>query len=282
METAERRTVEDLDRALRSLATHFKEDAFVVIGSQAALVGWPSTPDGMRITPEIDIYLARMAWWNRQHPDIQADDEIDGLFGRASAFHARYGFYIDGVSPNTAPLPKGWQDRAVFREVAHGDIVITAVAPCIEDLIVSKLRRLDPKDERYVEACIASRGLDLELVKEGIASAPYNEHERQRALSYVDTLTSKKPMRFDPVTAPDFPQDGSHKAIWAKDGLHVFIREFDERSGHYLKPGNPLGPAFRSNSAEAYFVHGRKMSKAQWEQHPDVIGYGQTVRRSTP
>lgn len=278
MKKAERRTIEDLDRALRSLATHFKEDVFVVVGSQAALVGWPSTPDAMRNTPEIDIYLARVTWWEQQNPGQLADFEIEGLFGQGSAFHTQYGFYIDGVSPTTAPLPEGWQLRAVFREVSHNGNLITAVAPCLEDLVVSKLRRLDPKDEEYVEACISSRGLNLDVVRERIQTAPFNEHERLRALCYVDTLRSRKPLQYEPIEAPDFPQDGSHKAIWAKDGLHVFIRELDERSGLYAKPSNPLGPAFKSNSAEAYFVHGRKMSKQQWEQHPDVVAYGQTAR----
>lgn len=57
---AERRTIEDLDRAIRSMASHFKDDAVIVIGSQAALVGWPSTPDAMRNTPEVDMYIAHV------------------------------------------------------------------------------------------------------------------------------------------------------------------------------------------------------------------------------
>lgn len=41
---AEYRTLEDLERAVRSVSTHFNEDVVVVIGSQAALVGFPWTP----------------------------------------------------------------------------------------------------------------------------------------------------------------------------------------------------------------------------------------------
>lgn len=163
----------------------------------------------------------------------------------------------------------------------HNGIVITAVAPCIEDLIVSKLRRLDPKDEDFVEACVATKGLDIDIVRERIYMAPFHDPERVRALRYVDGLKSRKPRKpfqYEKVEAPDYPQGGTHKAIWAKDGLHVFIRELDERSGLYVKVDNPLGPAYKSKSDEAFFVHGKKMSEKMWEQHPDVIAFNQAAK----
>jgi hypothetical protein len=48
------RTLEDLERTVRALATEFKTDRIFVIGSQAVLVGWPEAPTGMRSSPEID------------------------------------------------------------------------------------------------------------------------------------------------------------------------------------------------------------------------------------
>lgn len=269
----ERRTVEDLDRALKSLATHFGEDAFVIIGSQAALVDWPSTPDEMRNTPEIDIYLAREKSWAERNAPALPDFEIEGLFGQRSPFHQKYGFFIDGVSPDTAPLPDGWETRAVFREILHEGKTITAIAPCIEDLVVSKLKRLETKDREFIEGCIRTRGLDLERVRDGLFRAPFDVHHRERALRYLSGLPAKKPMQFDPIEPPEHPQDGSHKPFWKNGGLQVFIRELDEQSGLYIRNSNPLGPAFKSRSAESYFMHGEKMSKSRWEEHPEVIAH---------
>ncbi len=288
---AERRTLADLEQAIRSMASYFEDDAFIVVGSQAALVGWSSTPDAMRDTPEIDIYSAHIRQWEQAHshelgydPDNVgevAHDHVFGLFGEDTPFHHKYGFFIDGVNPNTAPLPIGWEKRAVFREVKNGEATIVAIAPCVEDLAVSKLRRLADKDVNWINACIASRGLDLQKVSEGIRTAPgFNDLEKEHALRYVASLTSRKPFRANPeVQAPPFPQDGSYHAFWSDNGLAVFIREYDEASGKYYKLGNPLGPAAKTASSETYAMHGVKMSKEKWEQHPEVSGFTEGTPR---
>ncbi|SMF22220.1 hypothetical protein SAMN02982917_1044 [Azospirillum oryzae] len=55
-EGQEARTLDDLDRAVRALATHFKCDTTVIVGSRATLVGWPDAPVLFRTSPEIDAY----------------------------------------------------------------------------------------------------------------------------------------------------------------------------------------------------------------------------------
>lgn len=286
----ERRTIDDLDRAVRAMAQHFNDDAVVVIGSQAALVGWPTTPDEMRNTPEIDLYVAHVRQWELQNVgDFDysdemlgeiAHDEVSGFFGEGTQFHQTFGFFIDGVSPRTAALPTGWETRAVFREVKNGDATIVAIAPCLEDLAVSKIRRLAEKDRNWIEACIAARGLDLEKVADGIRNAPgFDDHQRRHALTYVASLTSRKPFRADPpVAAPHYPNDGKHIATWTADGFNVLIRELDPSTGIYYKISNPIGPAGILQGAEFYALHGIKMSRKTWEEHPEV----QAVRPSEP
>jgi hypothetical protein len=291
---AERRTIDDLDRAIRAMATHFNDDAVVVIGSQAGLVGWPSTPDGMRNTPEVDMYIAHVRQWEEANSGLNghvefderfvgeiAHFEVSGFFGEGTLFHQTHGFFIDGVSPRTAALPDGWEKRTVFREVRSGNGIITAIAPCLEDLAVSKLRRKAEKDVSWIEACIASRGLDLQKLAEGIRNAPgYDELQKEYALRYVGSLTSRKPYRADPaVEAPLFPDDGSHHSFWSDNGFAVTIREYDEMSGLYYKLGNPFGPAEKTHSSETYAMHGEKMSKERWERHPDVRAMAGSANR---
>ncbi len=61
-----RRTMADVEKALKALSSYFKEDFFVLVGSQASLISWNSTPDEMRNTPEIDVYLQRFVGGSRK------------------------------------------------------------------------------------------------------------------------------------------------------------------------------------------------------------------------
>src|SRR5215467_7336750 len=120
------RTLEDLERAVRAVATEFKTDKVFIIGSQSILLAWPDAPALMRTSPEIDAYPENAGDWERKerkkHPDEapEASEQINALFGSGSQFHQTHGFYIDGVDQHTARLPDGWQTRAVVRQVPLG------------------------------------------------------------------------------------------------------------------------------------------------------------------
>jgi hypothetical protein len=137
------RSLEDLDRTVRAIATEFKADTIYIIGSQGILLAWPDAPTTMKASPEIDAYPANAKAWEaeekRKHPDEspEASEHIDALFGSGSHFHRSHGFYIDGVDENTARLPSDWQTRAVIRSVAVDGRSVIAIAPCPDDLIVS-------------------------------------------------------------------------------------------------------------------------------------------------
>ena len=51
--------------------------------------------------------------WHDSRP-LQAPelaDRIDGAIGEGSQFHQTYGYYAQGVGPETALLPQGWINR---------------------------------------------------------------------------------------------------------------------------------------------------------------------------
>jgi hypothetical protein len=188
------RTIADLDRTVRTIATEFKADAVVIIGSQAILIGWPDAPHAMTLSPEIDAFPENAAAWETQqrsdYPDEkpEASEHINALFGEGSQFHETHGFYIDGVDKSTAMLPVDWRSRAIARKVAVGRRVVMAIAPCPEDVVVSKLARLDEKDRRFVEAFHAVRPLDPEVIELRIRSSPMQPAIADRAVAYVRTL----------------------------------------------------------------------------------------------
>jgi hypothetical protein len=190
------RTEEDLQRVVRALAREFETDTVFIIGSQAILMSWPDAPSIMRGSPEIDAYPANAKVWEIAEGGKgdgiprEASEHIDGLFGSSSAFHRAHGFFIDGIDENTAKLPKGWNTRAIVRRLDVDGRMVKAVAPAPEDLIVSKLARLDDKDKAFVEAYHGARPLDIALIEERIAATDLDAAVAARAVAYVRSLAS--------------------------------------------------------------------------------------------
>jgi hypothetical protein len=184
------RTEEDLQRVVRALAREFKTDTVFIVGSQAILMSWPDAPGLMRGSPEIDAYPANARMWEIAEGDKdgiprEASEHIDGLFGSGSLFHRTHGFFIDGTDENTAKLPKGWETRAIVRRLDVDGRMVKAVAPSPEDLIVSKLARLDDKDKAFVQAYHRARPLDVALIEERIAATKLDPAVTARAVGFV-------------------------------------------------------------------------------------------------
>ena len=118
------------------------EREFVIIGSQAILGQFPDAPAGFLASMECDLYPKR-------RPELA--DKVDGAIGEASKFHEEFGYYAQGVAPDTATLPRGWQRRLVRVENANTG---GCVGLCLEvhDLAISKY--------------VAGREKDLEFTRE--------------------------------------------------------------------------------------------------------------------
>jgi len=190
-----RRTLADLERTVRAIATEFQTDTVFVIGSQAILAGWPDAPPALTGSAEIDAFPANARIWEvsekAKHPDVapEASEHINALFGEGSQFHRTHGFFIDGVDDTTAKLPTDWRRRAIVRNVAMPDgRVVRAIAPSPEDIVVSKLARLDEKDRDYVKAFHAARPLDRDVIEQRIRASGMDSAFEGRALSFVREL----------------------------------------------------------------------------------------------
>jgi hypothetical protein len=184
------RTREDLTRAVRAVARHFRSDTVYVIGSQAILASWADAPPEARMSIEFDAYPGHAARWEAINDGTEASEEINALFGFGSAFHGTFGFYIDGVDEHTATLPRGWETRAVQLQVSDEGRAITAVAPSVDDLIVSKLARLDEKDKRFVAACHRSRPLEIARLRTLIDLTNLDAERKRAANAFLDSLKS--------------------------------------------------------------------------------------------
>ena len=85
-----------LEHILRAAGTIADDMDIVVVGSQAVLGSVPDPAAAMLVSMEADVYP-------RNHPERA--DLIDGSIGEGSPFHATFGYYAQGVGPETAKLP---------------------------------------------------------------------------------------------------------------------------------------------------------------------------------
>lgn len=94
-----REELEHIIRASGDITNHYE---FVIVGSQSILGTVPRPESVLTVSMEADIYPL-------QAPELA--DEIDGAIGEGSQFHQTYGYYAQGVGPETALLPKDWMQR---------------------------------------------------------------------------------------------------------------------------------------------------------------------------
>jgi hypothetical protein len=73
------------------------------------------------------------------------------------------------------------------REEVDGRTVV-GVAPSPEDLVVSKMARLDPRDRVFVEAIHEKRPLNLKLVEDRIRQTDLDPKIAERAISYIRSV----------------------------------------------------------------------------------------------
>jgi hypothetical protein len=133
-----------LEHIIRA-ASQISDDAeIVVIGSQSVHAQAMRLPPIAFISEEADVYP-------RNHPE-RADD-IDFAIGELSAFHETYGYYAHGVSPTTAILPLGWEQRLI--PLSNPNTAgATGLCLDVHDLILSKYAAGREKDMAFNEALV--------------------------------------------------------------------------------------------------------------------------------
>ena len=135
-------TRSDLERLIRAAGDVTGDAQIVVIGSQSILGSLADPPPLLVRSMEADVYPKNAP---------ERADEIDGAIGEGSQFHEEFGYYAQGVGPETAVLPRGWQRRLVSVKNANTRGV---EGLCLEphDLAISKY--------------VAGREKDLEFTSE--------------------------------------------------------------------------------------------------------------------
>ena len=162
----------ELEHVLRASAAITNEHSFVVVGSQAVLLSHPDAPGDLLMSNEVDLYPAL-------HPERA--ELIDGAIGQLSMFHDTFGYYADGVGPDTAKMPADWMQFARLHYIGE----LTAVVPDLHDLAVSKCVAGRDKDGQWVSALLRHRLIDLTRLLERIRALDAAQYPLDRLVAWA-------------------------------------------------------------------------------------------------
>jgi len=160
------------EHTIRAAGAILSTNEVLVIGSQAIHASIDSEIPEAERSIEVDVSAL-------DDPDGKLADLIDGSIGELSVFQETYGYYAQGVTPETAVLPDGWRARLVpFRTPATNEV--TALCLEVHDLWISKAIAGRPKDREFCQALLDRRLVDPATLHERLVSVTALDEERQR------------------------------------------------------------------------------------------------------
>jgi hypothetical protein len=160
----------ELEHVIRASGAIADDDEIIVIGSQSVLGQFPNAPIRLLASMETDIYP-------KNKPALA--DLVDGSIGEGSFFHAEFGYYAQGVSPNTTVLPKGWQDRliSINNKNTNG---VTGLCLEVHDLAMSKYVAGRAKDFEYVSELARQEMVNCKTLMQRLKKTEMSKAERSR------------------------------------------------------------------------------------------------------
>lgn len=153
-------TRSELEHIIRASGAIADDDELIIIGSQSILGQFPDAPAALLASMETDLYP-------RSKPERA--NLVDGAIGEGSLFHEQFGYYAQGVGPETAVLPRGWEGRLVRIENENTNGV---AGLCLEvhDLAISKYIAGRPKDLQFTRLLARHAMTDRKTLQQRLAA----------------------------------------------------------------------------------------------------------------
>jgi hypothetical protein len=172
----------ELEHLIRAASAITDQYEIVVIGSQSILGAVPAPPDSLLESMEADVYPLH-------RPDLA--DLIDGSIGEGSPFHERFGYYAQGVGPERAILPDGWQNRVARIQNQNTD---HKIGICLDphDLTAAKLAAGRGKDWLFVEEMLRHKIINGDDLQERIATLPIPVGKIEQLKAWVSARTPER------------------------------------------------------------------------------------------
>lgn len=167
----------EIEHVIRASGAIAGDDQIVVIGSQSILGEYPSAPAQLLASMEADIYPMNK-------PELAG--KVDGAIGEGSSFHAEYGYYAQGVGPETATLPEGWEKRlvAIQNENTNG---VTGLCLEVHDLVISKYVAGRPKDFEFIAELRRQEMINRKILIQRLGKTNLPKTGRSRIKSRIES-----------------------------------------------------------------------------------------------
>ena len=163
-------TREELEHIIRASGDITDQYEFVIVGSQSILGAVPRPEAVFTVSMEADIYPL-------QAPELA--DKIDGAIGEGSRFHDTYGYYAQGVGPETACLPTDWMQRVHRIQNRNTQ---ERIGYCLDvlDLFLAKAVAAREKDREFCIALLQYGYVNLEAALALVRNMPLDAKAQQR------------------------------------------------------------------------------------------------------
>lgn len=173
---------DQLEHAIRAACDVSGDTELLIFGSQAILGSYPQAPESLRASIEVDVQA-------KNRPEMTP--QIDGALGEGSLFHVTHGFYVHGVSIDTAILPDGWFERTIT--VSHPVGTRTNVGYCVEahDLAASKLVAFREKDRTFVITLLIEDLIETDVLCQRILALPVDDILMDRLVKWVTSISEE-------------------------------------------------------------------------------------------
>ena len=171
-------TREQLEHIVRAASQVIGERDLLIIGSQSVLGSWDETRLPHEALRSIEADVAAF------DGDERKSDRIDGALGEGSQFHETFGIYAQGVSLETAVLPRGWRERLVTLDT---ESTRPGRGLCLEphDGVISKMVAGRQKDYTFANALLRSGLLDPRTLAERIDLLDAADRQKERIRDWL-------------------------------------------------------------------------------------------------
>jgi hypothetical protein len=175
----------EFDHVIAAAADVSGHREIVVVGSQAILGNVEDPPESMLFSMEADVYPLG---------DPAKATEIEGSLGEGSPFQGTYGYYAQGVGPETVVGPAGWQDRLVRVDIpVRVGQAESPIALCLEihDLVLAKCVAGRERDWEFAQSALAAELVEVDELLRRVDDLPEPPADRGRVRGMVEGILAR-------------------------------------------------------------------------------------------
>jgi hypothetical protein len=214
-----------LEHLIRAAASVSGDNEIVIIGSQAIHGSLTNVPTAAQMSIEADMYPRNnLEGWN----------DIEGVLGELSPFHDTHQYYAQGVGPETAILPKNWQERTTLinNEATNG---ATGICVGMYDLVLAKYAAGREKDFLFIGELIINDHLDKQTLLGLVDEMPEDRCDKNLIANFITRDFDTQDLIRAKSRINSLETNFIHKLSATEPDLAMYLLEARERSPYLVQ-----------------------------------------------